>query len=198
MIASHTAPKIGIALAFVVALTVGGLTAILIDGSSPQKLTLRGLPPDALEPYGDRLEPSWMKPGMLTREQARDRAGVGFTPETILSIRDLALGRFTEGAGAAEWQEMWIISYGDLDRFGPVNVSGGTGVDHSCDWAYHYAYIFSFIDAYTGEPLELGTGALFGPSLPPTMTRSGDGDREYCEKRAERDFAQPSGFVTFP
>ena len=197
MIPSHTAPKIGIALAFVVALTVGGLTAILIDGSGPQKLTLRGLPPDALERYGDRLEPSRMKPGMLTRDQARDRAGVGFTPETMLSIRDLALGRFTEGAGEPlSGQQMWIISYGDLDRFGPVNVSGG--VDHSCDWAYHYAYIFSFIDAYTGEPLELGTGALFDSSLPPTMSRSGDGDREYCELLEERDFQQPPGTFQFP
>jgi hypothetical protein len=171
----------------IIALTVGGLTAILIERSGPQRLILSGLPPDALERYGDRLEPSWMKPGMLTPDQARGRAGAGFTPATVLSIRDLALGRFTEDAGEGYGgREVWIISYGDLDRFGPPFVSGGARADYTCDWAYHYAYIFSFVDAYTGELLDLGTGALFDPSLPPTMTRSGDNDREYCEALARR------------
>jgi len=111
-----------------------------------------------------------------------------------MPVRAVALGRYGDSAyQGLRGRLVWIVSFGEADRLGPVPISGSIGTDHSCDWAWHYVYWVVSVDAETGEFVTASNGALFDPSLPPTYDSPDNSDREYCEKSGERDLEQARG-----
>jgi hypothetical protein len=108
-----------------------------------------------------------------------------------LTLRQSVLGRFDDRALDATTRDrlVWLITFATAEAHRPAFVSGPSGRDTSCDWAYHYGGISALVDAETGETLGVRgtTGAYYDPSLPPTYESAANSDREYCERLPDHD-----------
>ena len=169
---------LGVGIAFLTPLAVAGLIAILVARTGPQKVSLIGLPEDHLQ----GLAVASASEAKVSEEQAIEVARGGTRGTSTGRVLDIALGRYRgEPLHIYSGRLAWVVSL-EPDKRAPVFISGGVGVDHSCDWAAHYEWVDAVVDAESGELLSSGSGASFDLSLPPTYVRPDNSDRAYCER----------------
>jgi hypothetical protein len=158
---------------------------LLVAAVAALALELRGTPEVRIAGVPDYwgLKPAAKSEAKLTKEEAIERAiAEGHLPSDATARQVVLVREHVGYPGPAGERLVWIVNFADPDDFGPVFISGPIGSDHSCDWAFHYAYVVAKIDAETGEWLSQGSGAFFDPSLPPTYESEGSSDRAYCEQ----------------
>jgi len=177
----------GLALALLLPALVAGVAALLIAVRGTPEVRLIGVPAGE---FG-QMRPASEREASITREEAVEKAKDPNHPNA--TARQVVLARyFVSYPPPGGERIVWVINFANPDEAGSGFISGPAGTDHSCDWAIHYDYVVTIIDAQTGEFLVGEERAHFDPSLPPGPIRVGDpSDRAYCERlQRQRQAAQ--------
>jgi len=159
---------LSVTLTALIPLGVAALAAVLLAQAGPHQVVLAGVPRDALQSLYAAPEGE----AKISREEAIQRAkrNVARHPEgrQNVSVRQVALGRYPENARSeiVRGRLVWVISFADPDGVASGYI-GGSEVDHSCDWAYHYKYVFVEVNAETGESISQAESAFMDFSRPP-------------------------------
>jgi hypothetical protein len=171
-------PLVGVALALLLPALVAGVAALLIAVRGTPEIHLIGVPAGE---FG-QMRPASERDASITREEAFEKAKGPNRPDA--TARQVVLARYyVPYPEPAVERVVWVVNFANPDEAALGFIGGPPERDHSCDWAWHYTYVVTIIDAQTGDFVVERASAFFDPSLPPGPIRVGDpSDRAYCER----------------
>lgn len=162
---SHV-PIVGLLLAFLIPVGFAAVAALLLAQAGPHEVVLAGVP------RGERysIEVARSSEAAVTREDVVARAKEEARVPEDAPIRQVALGRYSEDADneSTRGRLVWLVNFSNADDIshGPGSCAIGAEIC-TCHWSYHASYVYTAIDAITGEFLFQAEGGRLDPLRPP-------------------------------